>query len=180
MLCSRCGAENPTAAGACRKCGADLSVGYIHADAGSSSGQGSPALWNPNAAANWSLLFSSAFGAYLQMLNWRALGEPEKAAASQRWFFGSLAVFGFCVLLGVFMEESKAADALTRLLGFTLLVTWYFVSGRSQAKYVKAKFGDSYPRKPWGKALLIGVGGMVGFFVVAVVIGFVLGVADQF
>lgn len=33
------------------------------------------ALWNPNAAANWSLLFTPLFGAYLHMLNWRSLGE---------------------------------------------------------------------------------------------------------
>ena len=39
-----------------------------------------PPLWNPNAAANWSLLFSPAFGAFVHMKNWQALGEPEKAA----------------------------------------------------------------------------------------------------
>ena len=32
-----------------------------------------PALWNPNAAASWSLLFSPAFGAFLHMKNWQAL-----------------------------------------------------------------------------------------------------------
>ena len=33
------------------------------------TGDAAPALWNPNAAANWSLLFSPAFGAWLHMKN---------------------------------------------------------------------------------------------------------------
>ena len=45
--------------------------------------QDSPPLWNPNAAANWSLLLSPAFGAFLHMKNWEELGEPAKAAASK-------------------------------------------------------------------------------------------------
>jgi hypothetical protein len=46
-----------------------------------SDADAAPALWNPNAAANWSLLFSPMFGAWLHMKNWAALGEPERAAA---------------------------------------------------------------------------------------------------
>ena len=36
-------------------------------------GEVAPALWNPTAAGSWSILFSPIFGAYLHMLNWRAL-----------------------------------------------------------------------------------------------------------
>ena len=43
------------------------------------TGEAAPALWNPNAASSWSLLFSPIFGAYLHMQNWQALGQPDKA-----------------------------------------------------------------------------------------------------
>ena len=40
-------------------------------------------IWNPSAAASWSLPFSPIFGAYLHMLNWRALGDEQKAATAR-------------------------------------------------------------------------------------------------
>jgi hypothetical protein len=43
----------------------------------------SPALWNPNAAASWSLLFTPIFGSLLHMKNWQAMGNREKAASSK-------------------------------------------------------------------------------------------------
>ena len=48
-----------------------------------------PTLWNPNAAANWSLLFSPIFGTWLHMLNWRALGEAERAESAKTWLMVS-------------------------------------------------------------------------------------------
>ena len=50
-----------------------------------------PALWNPNAAANWCLLFTAAFGAYLHMRNWQALGQPDRARASRNWMIAVIA-----------------------------------------------------------------------------------------
>jgi hypothetical protein len=122
------------------------------------------AIWNPNATANWSLIFTPAFGSYLQLLNWRALGEPEKAASSQNWFYVSLGMLVVYVLTGF------------RPIGLFLFV-WYFSAGRAQGKYVKEKFGSSYARKPWGKALLIGLAAIIGYFVAFVIVRLALGVA---
>ena len=47
-------------------------------------------IWNPNAAASWSLPFSPVFGAYLHMLNWRSLGEEAKAATARTWLIAGL------------------------------------------------------------------------------------------
>ena len=137
------------------------------------------AIWNPNAAANWSLLFSPAFGAYLHMLNWRSLGQPGRAAAAQHWFLASLTMLLVYVLLGVFMADSRAADAASRGLGFVYLITWYFAAGRSQARYVKEKFGADYPRKPWGRALGLAVAGLAGYFFLAVVVGVIAGLSGR-
>jgi len=133
------------------------------ADAGS---EAAPPLWNPNAAASWSLLLTPAFGALLHMLNWRELGEEGKAGAAKGWFIASL------VMLVVYLVFAIAQPALDmRYLGFAYLLTWYFAAARGQARYVKDRFGNDYPRKGWGKPLLLGVAAFVGYFLVAVIAG---------
>lgn len=178
MFCSQCGSENQPVARFCHKCGNALSSAPANETANIQPQAAEAAIWNPNAAANWSLIFSPAFGAYLQMLNWRALGESEKAASSQNWFYVGLGMLVVYVLMDVFISDQKAADGAARGLGFLFLLVWYFSSGRAQGKYVKEKFGKTYAKKPWGRALLIGVGAIVGYFIVFVVIGLVLGVAS--
>lgn len=177
MFCSQCGTENQPEARFCQKCGNSLSGMTAQPKPSVDSQDTGSAIWNPNATANWSLIFSPAFGSYLQMLNWRALGEPEKAASAQSWFYISLAMLAVYVLMGVFMDDSKASDGAAGGLGSLFLIAWYFSVGRAQSKYVREKFGSSYARKPWGKVLLIGVAASVGFFIAAVIIGLVLGVA---
>lgn len=130
----------------------------------------SPPIWNPNAAANWCLLFTPAFGAYLHALNWRALDEPEKAAASLRWFYAGIGLLVFYVAAAVVFND-KLSDVLTRLVGFVFLLTWYFTSARTQAKYVKQKFGSEYNRRPWGKALGLAVASLLAYFAFAIVVG---------
>jgi hypothetical protein len=114
------------------------------------------AIWNPNAAANWSLLFSPAFGSYLHMRNWRALGEPDKAATARVWFYASLALLIAYPVIGVVGGDTDGAKGLTRSLGLAFLLTWYFSAGRAQARYVKDKFGAAYDRN-FVVAALIGV-----------------------
>jgi hypothetical protein len=122
------------------------------------------ALWNPNATANWSLVFSPAFGSYLQMLNWRTLGRSDLAESSQNWFYASLLMLVVYVLLGALISDPKTAEGAIRGLSFLYLLGWYFSDGRSQGKFVKETFGSRYPRKPWGKALLIAVAILIGYF----------------
>jgi len=120
--------------------------------------ESAPAIWNPNAAANWSLVFSPAFGAFLHMLNWRALGELQREATARLWFIAAL-----CML------------ALYLVLGFGFLLVWYFSAARGQAKFVKEKLGKSYQRKGWPKPLLIALAAFAGYILVAFLIGLVLG-----
>ena len=134
----------------------------------------SGAIWNPNAAANWSIVFTPVFGSYLQMLNWRSLGEQGRAEASRRWFYVGLCMLLVYLLIGMLVPDEKAADGAARGLGLVFLVTWYFVSARTQAKYVKAKYGTEYLRQPWGRALLYGVAGIVAYFALAVVLNIFL------
>jgi len=138
-----------------------------------------PPLWNPNAAANWSLLFSPVFGALVQMKNWQAMGEDEHAATSKMWAIGSAIVIGAFVLFSAFQAVSQGGPDIGRGVGVILLVAWYVTNGRAQSKYVKERFGKEYPRRGWGKPLLIAFGAFAAFVVAAMILGAIIGFASQ-
>jgi hypothetical protein len=138
----------------------------------------SPPLWNPNAAANWSLLFSPVFGAFLHMKNWETLGETEKAAAAKVWVIVALALLFVLPLAVVLIPALRGLQVLTNVFGLVLLISWYSSSGRPQARYVKERFGKDYPRKSWGKPLLIALGATVSyFFAVGILAALLVGIA---
>lgn len=130
------------------------------------SGKEAPAIWNPNAAANWSLLFSPAFGAILHALNAKQLGRPEEVKRNQIWVAISIG-FQLVSLFSILVPASS--DVPFRLVALIILLTWYFSSARKQAKYVKETYGNAYPRRSWGLPLLIGFACFVG------VVGFAIG-----
>ena len=146
MYCAKCGKENPSVSNYCFECGTALVVGTNKNDSSQPFNMKKPevktrikpTLWNPTVGANWSLLLSPAFGAYMHMLNWQALGYNEKAKSSRNWFLVSLplSLFG---------------------LGFFVLIAWYFSSAKEQIKYIKTHFGDNYPKRSWVKPLLIAI-----------------------
>ncbi len=129
-------------------------------------------IWNPNAACNWSLLFTPAFGAYLHYLNWLTLNEPEKARSAKAWFYGSFGVLGTTLLLAVL----NVADLPLRALNLLYLVFWYYRAGRPQVQYVKESYGEDYPRRSFRKPRLIAVGAVAAFLVLSLLLGIVLGV----
>ena len=108
-------------------------------------------LWNPNAAANWSLLFSPILGAWLQAKNWEALDEKDNAKKSMLWVY-----FGFVFLIGVLFLPDNGGT----VPGLIFLLAWYFSSGKKQAQYVK-EHDVRYQKRSWSKPLLIGCGVLV-------------------
>ena len=138
-----------------------------------------PALWNPNAAASWSLFLSPVFGAVLHMKNWQALGETKKAEQSRMWVIASVAFFGILAVAAALLPESKVVDLGARAGAFGLLIAWYTQSARPQARYIAGRFGTSYPKKGWGKPLLYALLCFAGYlavvFVVALAAALVMG-----
>lgn len=119
--------------------------------------QVTPKLWNPNAAANWSLLFTPILGAWLHAKNWKELDQPDKAKKSMIWVY-----VGFVVLMVVLFLP----DGVGRVPGIIFLLAWYFSSAKGQVKYLKEN-SISYVKKAWGKPLLLGTFGLVVFAVFA-------------
>ena len=126
-----------------------------------------PALWNPNAAACWSLVFSPAFGAFLHARNAEALGRTDEAKANRIVFYITLAFFGI-ILISLFVPTIP--EGLWRIAGLGLLLGWYYGVGKKQADYVKVNLQNNYQRKPWTKPLLIGVAGLAAYFGMAVIL----------
>ena len=122
-----------------------------------------PALWNPNAACNWSILFSAAFGAYLQSRNLTALGQPAKARTSLAWCYTVAALFAAYLIVP---DEVLPLPQLLRRIPLIILVVWYIFNGREQGRYVKEHLPDGYEKKKWGRPLLIALGLFVAFIIV--------------
>jgi hypothetical protein len=91
-----------------------------------------PALWNPSAAAYWSLLFTPAFGAYLHASNAEVLGRMDEAKTNRVWFRLSLAYLVF-VSISVFIPSIPEAVFTGASVG--LLFGWYFVLGRKRSRF---------------------------------------------
>lgn len=115
-------------------------------------------LWNPNAAANWSLLFSPVFGAWLHAKNWIVLGDEKKAKQSMYWVYGGIAVLILSILL---------PDQIGKVIGVGYLLAWYFSSAKQQVKHVKQDLNNAYERKGWAKPLGIAIAILLTFILVA-------------
>jgi hypothetical protein len=101
------------------------------------------------------------------MLNWEALGQPERAEESRRWFYASIAVLGISIFLVSAFDGINAARQAAMLLNVGLLVIWNRASARRQAEYLASEFDDDYPRQPWGKAILFALGAYAALLAVS-------------
>lgn len=113
------------------------------------------ALWNPAAAARWSLLFTPAFGAFVLMRNWHALGEPERAASARRWFHASLCLLLLQVITRALNERLGSEPLLLHPASLLFLLVWYFGAVRQQALLIKARYGTSYRRRAWDGMVVV-------------------------
>jgi hypothetical protein len=129
-----------------------------------------PSLWNPNPACSWSLILSAALGAFLHHRNWLSLGMPAKAKNSLLWFYGVVAFF---ILFALVPDHLMPFPAFTRRSQFIILILWYFISGREQARYVRQHFPNGYVKKKWGKPLFIGFGAMIAYLIYSAVVSLV-------
>jgi len=126
------------------------------------------AVWNPDAAAAWSLLFTPIFGSCLQYLNWKNLGEDEHAGLARIWFIFSIVLYSVITVLQVATLRRDGGIPAWFYPFYTVL--WYVLSGRRQGSYLRARFGGGYERRPLGRPLLLAVGGYVLLVIVLVAV----------
>jgi hypothetical protein len=131
-----------------------------------------PALWNPGAAARWSLLFTPILGAILHAKNWTAIGDLQRARGQYIWVVANIVYVLLVIAASAVLPDSKALDPALRFTGLGMLAAWYFMGGNAQVAFVREHYGEHYPRRGWGLPLLIAVATVV--VVVAVMIGALL------
>jgi hypothetical protein len=124
-----------------------------------------PALWSPGVAAGLSFFLSPIFGAIINMKNWQAMGEMEKAGQSKMWIFGTVAYYVALIVLAVFVPENRSMDWLYRGAGIGFFIAWYMVSGKDQKDVVEYRYGKSYVKRGWTKPVLITFGIYIAFVV---------------
>jgi hypothetical protein len=139
------------------------------------------ALWNPNAAALWSLIFTPVFGAYLHALNWRELGDKEREESSMTWVFAGGALVLLLMLIELVVPPGyNKGDSASHGIEFAFLLAWYFGSARAQARLVKEKFGNSFTHKSWRKPLLMGLAGFGIYILLMIAIAAEIGIRWYF
>jgi len=138
-------------------------------------------IWNPSTVTGLSFVFSPAFGSYLMASNWKALGQPEKAAASKTWFFISLVFLVVLAGLSAVFAGSDSSRGIVNGVAIVYFIVWYSVSGRLQVKHVKEVFGKKFAKRSFVKPVLIGSVLLVVY--IAIVIGLLIathgGSADE-
>lgn len=100
------------------------------------------------------------------MRNWKILGETEKAASAKRWFISSLIM----LIVFSFMRESATPQNINldlAILSYLIfLLSWYFLSGREQSKYVNES-GLNCIQKSFSITFKLGFAAFFSFFWVA-------------
>jgi hypothetical protein len=133
------------------------------------------ALWDPNTAALWSLLFgcSPVFGAIIVAANWKTLGDASRAR--QNWFCVWLAlalhVTGFVLLL----SQVSVECVIVALLNGGFLAVWYVFFCRKQVAHMRREVRGLFIRKPWIQPLVFGFVCLIGYLVSCIVIGWFQG-----
>jgi hypothetical protein len=131
------------------------------------------ALWNPNAVACWSIVFTPAFGAYLVMRNWEALGEREQALMARKWYVFSLGLLVVQLLSSALNARLNSQSNLMHWVGIGYLFLWWLGAAAPQARTVKARYGSAYARKNWDAALLAAVFVGTAYFAACGLLAFV-------
>ena len=118
-----------------------------------------PEIWNPNAAACWSILFTPAFGSYLHARNWKSLGDTRRAAANARWMLASVTLDCLKIVLAAMPDSRLAAGDIDLITAFQLLLllAWYYSEGKAQIEFVRKNYGEGYSRRRWAKPMWVSI-----------------------
>ena len=158
--CPVCAEEVSIEASVCKFCGEKFSSSLE-----TEQGMKKPELYNPKAVANWSLLFTPIFGAYVVKSNWKMLGQEQREKRSKIWLITLSVIYIVAIL---FLDESVTG------LYLLSLAAWYFVECRSQTKYLTENRID-YQKKKWKSIALKAAGILVGVWALFIIMGLLFG-----
>lgn len=115
------------------------------------------ALWNPDAAALWSLLFTPLFGSVLIWLNARRLADANLLWMARWWLLASALLTGSLLTVPPLADDPQAAQGHLRLLLAGYVPLWYFLGVRPQSQQVIARHGRGHARRDMVWPVLLGL-----------------------
>jgi hypothetical protein len=147
--CPSCGSPSETWAHICPSSGHDYDV------------FGPPSenhLWNPMAAAWWSLLLTPLFAAILLDHNWRSLGNREKSFWSRVLILtagGALAAGLISAIIPTSAATDKVITGLGKIVGITLTASCFSIA-RAQRQFLSEAGRSKYEKRRWGRPIAMG------------------------
>ena len=108
-------------------------------------------------------------------MNWSELGRPDKATASNRWFYATLLYYGSLpVLMHWLYSASPAAAAMELPLILAPLILWSAIPAREQIKYATAHSQEIIKNRSWRIPLTIAFGIIFGLIGMVVSLGILM------
>lgn len=126
-----------------------------------------PHLYNPAVTLILSIIFTPIMGALLQSWNWKELGNKELEQKNLSWVRWTFLLFALYTLTEPFTRAIPACRYLMIILFLVTWSLWTFTLGIKQYLYVRDTLNGLYEGKFFGKAIMIGAFGWVGYCAVA-------------
>lgn len=153
MYCEKCATDNIETALSCIRCGNPLFRDFLQKKAPSKT-----TLWSPDKAAFFSIFLSPIFGAIIHALNWHKLDQKSNAIRSWLWAVAIFIIFNAVAIYGYLHQYND--DEVLKLVQLTqiiIILAWYFLSARTQSKYIVEKFKDGYTKNSWFSPFCIAI-----------------------
>ncbi|MCC6072828.1 hypothetical protein ACFSQU_13780 [Massilia sp. GCM10020059] len=127
-------------------------------------------LWSPVGIVLWSVLFTPAFGAWLQMYNYRRLGDDAAAAVAWRWCLGGLAVLGWNALASAIGQRLGLDTPLFDWVNGVVFLAWVWATLPGHSRAV----GPAYARRGWDSVVVLGLLAAVAYLGASLVLQWML------
>jgi len=123
-------------------------------------------IWNPNAAATWSIVFTPVFGCVLHSLNWQSLKEFERGNNTYSWMWIWVGVLTLYVIIAKKANGDDEILAAMQLVYLIFFISWYFIDAKAQISYIRSRYGSYYKKRSWFIPILAGATATVILFMV--------------
>lgn len=154
--CPSCGNSSESWAHVCPSCGHEFEQDWPPSNT---------PLWNPMAAAWWSLLLSPLFAAILLDHNWRSIGNRRKALWSRALTVvsaGALAAGLVCAMVPTLPATDKLITGVGKIVGVILTAACFSIA-RSQRQFLAGPDCPHHEKRRWGKPIALGAMGLASY-----------------
>ena len=137
------------------------------------------ALFNPNAASCFALLFTVPYSCILHAMNWKSLGDEKMARLNYICSVLILIIFilSYIISTYIILSENSILSpgylaifppteykrniydncvSIMFFLNLYLLLPWYLILGKKQKNHSKKIYGKNYPRRNLKMPVLLG------------------------